>query len=136
MTFAAMDIGRTGVGFAHNWLNTISHNLANANTVTAPGEEPYRSLHPVARPLGGSPFASTGSGVITAGHLRRDGEPPRTYDPTHPMADEEGMVTMPHVDMGAQMVDLMIAQRSYQANIRTVQSAKEAYESALRLGGQ
>jgi flagellar basal-body rod protein FlgC len=46
------------------------------------------------------------------------------------------MVTMPHVDMGAQMVDLMIAQRSYQANIRTVQSAKEAYESALRLGGQ
>lgn len=136
MSFSSMDIGRTGVGFAHGWLDMIAHNIANASTATAPGEEPFRALMPVARPLGSSPFASTGSGVVTAGQVRQGGEPPRTYDPDHPMADEEGLVTMPQVDLGSQMVDLMIAQRSYQANIRTVQSAKEAYESALRLGGQ
>ena len=136
MSFAAMDIGRTGVGFAHHWLDTIAHNIANASTATPPGEEPFRALRPVARPLGAAPFAETGSGVVTAGQVRAEGEPPRTYDPTHPMADEDGLVTMPLVDIGAQMVDLMIAQRSYQTNLRTIESAKEAYQAALRLGGQ
>jgi flagellar basal-body rod protein FlgC len=134
--FSAMDIGRTGVGFAHHWIDTIAHNLANTSSVTEPGEEAFRSLRPVARPLGSSPFAPTGSGVVMGGQVRDGGDPPRTYDPAHPLADEEGMVTLPLVDVGAQMVDLMIAQRTYQANLRTVETAKEAYQAALRLGGQ
>jgi flagellar basal-body rod protein FlgC len=134
--FSAMDIGRTGVGFAHHWIDTIAHNLANVNSATEPGGDPFRALRPVARPLGSSPFAPTGSGVVMGGQVRQGGEPPRTYDPAHPFADEEGMVTLPLVDMGSQMVDLMIAQRAYQANLRTVESAKEAYQAALRLGGQ
>jgi flagellar basal-body rod protein FlgC len=66
--FSAMDIGRTGVGFAHHWIDTIAHNLANANTVTAPGEEPFRALRPWRPRSAGSPFAPTGSGC-------RDGRP-------------------------------------------------------------
>ena len=134
--FSAMDIGRTGVGFTNQWIDTIAHNMANVSTVNAPGEEPFRALRPVAQTLTGGPFAPTGSGVVTGAQVRDEGEPARVHDPTHQMADEDGIVTMPLVDMGGQMTDLMIAQRSYQANLRTIESAREAYQSALRLGSQ
>lgn len=135
-TFSAMDIGRTGVGFSHHWLDTVAHNLANANTATPPDEEPFRALRPVAAPLQGGPFTARGSGVTTAGQVRDGGDPAIVHDPSHPAADEDGMVTMPVVDVGGQMVDMMVAQRNYQANMRSVQSAREAYRSALQLGGQ
>ncbi|MFA9446411.1 flagellar basal body rod protein FlgC [Egicoccus sp. AB-alg6-2] len=136
MSFSSMNIGRTGVGFAHNWLDAIAHNIANANTETTPGQEPFRALQLVARPLGGGPFASTGSGVYVAQQVRAGGDPALAYDPANPLADADGMVAKPVVELGSQMVDMMIAQRSYQANLRTVESAKEAYQAALRLGGQ
>jgi flagellar basal-body rod protein FlgC len=135
-TFGAMEIGRTGVGFANHWIDSIAHNLANANTAVPPGEEPFRALRPVAMPLPGGPFAANGSGVHMAAQAREGGEPTVVDDPRHPLADADGRVSMPVMDMSGQMVDLMVAQRHYQANMRTVQSAREAYQSALRLGSQ
>lgn len=135
-TFGAMEIGRTGVGFANHWLDSIAHNLANANTAMPPGQEPFRAIRPVAAPLTGGPFAANGSGVQMAAQVRQGGDPTLVNDPSHPMADENGNVGMPVMDMSGQMVDMMIAQRHYQANMRTVQSAREAYQSALRLGSQ
>ena len=132
--FSAMDIGRTGVGMASHWLDNVSHNLANANTVTATDEEPFRALRSVVQPLENGPFAPNGSGVLTTGQVREEGDPALTYDPDHPLADEDGMVAQPVMEMSGQMVDMMVAQRHYQSNIRTIQSAKEAYESALGLG--
>lgn len=136
MSFSSMNIGRTGVGFAHHWLDSIAHNIANANTETTPGEEPFRALKVVARPLGNSPFAQSGSGVYLAQQLEEGGDPALAYDPTNALADADGMVAKPVVELGSEMVDMMIAQRHYQANLRTVESAKEAYQAALRLGGQ
>jgi flagellar basal-body rod protein FlgC len=135
-TFSSMDIARTGVGFSHHWIDTIAHNMANANTITATDEEPFRALRSVAQPLTNGPFAPNGSGVTTARQVEDEGPPRLVHDPTHPLADEEGYVAAPAFDTGGMMVDLMIAQRNYQANVRTVQSAREAYESALRLGGR
>jgi flagellar basal-body rod protein FlgC len=134
-TFSSMDIGRTGVGFSHHWLDTIAHNLANSNTVTATDEEPFRALRPMARPLGAEPYAPTGSGVYLAAQVEEEGDPALVSDPLHPLADEDGNVAKPLVDVGGMMTDLMVAQRHYQANLRTVESAKEAYQAALRLGG-
>lgn len=135
-TFSAMAIGRTGAGFAHHWIDTIAHNIANVETRTATDGEPFRAVHLAAQPLGSSPFAPTGSGVVVGGQYEVEGDPALLHDPDHPLADEDGYVQAPMVDLGGQMTDLLIAQRSYQANLRTVQSAKEAYETALRLGGQ
>jgi flagellar basal-body rod protein FlgC len=56
------------------------------------------------------------------------------YDPQHPLADEEGMVRHPDVDMGDQLTQLMVAQRAYQVNLAVVDRAKEAYQQALRIG--
>lgn len=135
-TFGAMEIGRTGVGFANHWIDMIAHNMANANTASAPGEDSFRALRPVVRPLEGGPYAANGSGVHLAGQLEEGGDANLVQDPTNPLADADGNVAMPVMDMSGQMVDLMIAQRHYQANMRTVQSAREAYQSALRLGSQ
>lgn len=135
-SFGAMQIGRTGVGFANHWIDSIAHNLANANTPSAPGEEPFRAQRPVAQATRGGPFADSGSGVHLAAKLLQEGDPTYVNDPTHPMADADGNVAMPVMDMSGQMVDLMIAQRHYQANMRTVQSAREAYQAALRLGSR
>jgi flagellar basal-body rod protein FlgC len=135
-TFSAMDIGRTGVGFANHWIDTIAHNVANATTDTAPGEEPFRALRPLAQTHDGGPFAPSGSGVRVGAFVRDEGEAPRVHDPSHPFADADGYVTKPLVDLGGQMVDMMIAQRGYQANLSTVKSAHEAYQAELQLGGR
>ena len=135
-TFSSMQIGRTGAGFAHHWLDAIAHNMANLETRTTPGEEPFRAIQLVARPHAGGPFSESGSGVYVAAQVEREGDAALVHDPDSPLADEDGYVQLAHVDMGGQMTDLLIAQRSYQANLKTVESAREAYQSALRLGTQ
>ncbi|WP_052668816.1 flagellar basal body rod protein FlgC [Nitriliruptor alkaliphilus] len=135
-TFSAMQIGRTGAGFAHHWIDTIAHNMANLETRTAPGTEPFRAVQLVARPNTGNHFATNGSGVYVAAQVEIDGDVALVHDPDNPLADEAGYVQAAHVDMGAQMTDLLIANRVYQANLRTVESAREAYQAALRIGGQ
>ena len=133
-TFSAMDIARTGMGFNRYWLDVISHNLANANTTTTPGEEePFRARYLVAG-TNGDQIAPTGSGVHVAGVEETGGEAPLLYAPTHPQADEDGYVQGAVVEMAGQMADMMLAQRGYQINARSVTGAKEAYEAALRIG--
>jgi flagellar basal-body rod protein FlgC len=131
--FSAMDIGRTGVGFSRYWLDNVAHNLANVSTVTGPDEEPFRARFVVARP-NGDQFVPTGSGVHVSAVVVAEGDPVQVYAPDHPLADEQGYVTQPSVDMAGQLTDMMLAQRTYQANVRTIQTAKEAYEAALQIG--
>lgn len=131
--FASMDVGRTGAGFAKYWMDTVAHNVANANTVRGTEEEPFKARLVVARTLGGQ-IAPTGSGVAVGGVVETRQEAPREYLPDHPLADEDGYVTSAAVDLGTQLVDLIVAQRSYQANLRSITSAQEAYQSALRIG--
>lgn len=132
--FSGIDIANTGLGFNKFWLDTVSHNLANANTVRAGDEEPFRARVVVAQQLGDEPYAEAGSGVVVGTVLEQEGDAPLVYAPDHPLADDDGYIVRPVVDMAAQMVDLMIAQRSYQTNARSMQSSKEAYEAALQIG--
>ena len=133
-TFSSMDIGRTGVGFAHHWLEAVAHNLTNVSTDTPGDGEPFRARMLVARPNADDRLAPTGSGVHVAEVRSAEGDPPRRYEPGHPLADADGYVTGPVVDLAGQMTDLVLAQRTYQANLQTIQTAREAYTAALRLG--
>lgn len=132
-TFSAMDIGRTGLGFSRYWMDTIAHNVANVNTVTGPDEEPFRARFVVAG-VNGEQLAPSGSGVHVADVVEDAGDAVRVYAPDHPLADGEGYVTQAKVDLAGQMTDLMLAQRTFQANARSIQTAKEAYEAALQIG--
>ncbi len=127
-TFGSIDIARTGAGLSRTWLDAIAHNIANTNTINGPDEEPFRAKVVVAT------ARNDGSGVDVTQIRESAGEPPMVYDPTHPLADEEGYVIRPVVDLAGQMADLIAAQRTYQANLSVVRSGREAYEEALRIG--
>lgn len=135
MTFSIIDIGRTGAGFSKYWLENVSHNLANLNTVRPAGEEPFRARMVEAQALQDDDGGQV-RGVGVANVQDAEGEPIRVYDPQNPMADEDGFILMPVVDMAGEMVNLIQAQRSYQLSLKVIQSGQEAYQSALRLGGR
>jgi flagellar basal-body rod protein FlgC len=131
--FSTLDIARTGVGFSRYWMDVIAHNIANVSTVRPAGEEPFRARFVVAQSLGDQ-TAPTGSGVEVGAVQEDQSQPPTIFDPTSPLADERGYVTQPVVDLGGQMVDLMQANRTYQLNLKAIETAREAYQSALRIG--
>jgi flagellar basal-body rod protein FlgC len=74
------------------------------------------------------------TGVYVDGTALGDAEGRLVHDPANPLADAEGYVRMPDIDLGAQMGSLIMAQRGYQANAGVVDRAKTAYEAALQIG--
>lgn len=132
-TFGSIDIVETGLDTSQLWLNVISHNMANLNTIRPSDEEPFRALLLELRE-GSTQLADGGTGVEAVGLREIEGEPVRVQDPDHPLADEDGYVTMPVVDLAGHMADLIIASRQFQLNVRMLESNREAYQSALRIG--
>jgi flagellar basal-body rod protein FlgC len=131
--FGTIDVATSGVTFSRYWLDTIAHNLANVNTVNPAGQEPFRARYLRAEARLGEP-GEAGEGVRLKEITAAQGDAPVVYDPQDPNADAQGYVTHALVDVAGNMSDLIVAQRSYTMNIRVVQAAKEAYESALKLG--
>ena len=125
--FGAMNTATSGVRLGRTWMDTISNNVANVNTVRPAGEEPYRAQQVVAR-------ANGGAGVSVAGIVEDGGVPEVAYDPDNPLADAEGYVTRPKVDLGQEMTNMLMATRLYQANISVMQQARDAYTTALQIG--
>jgi len=132
-TFGSIDIVETGLGASQLWIEVISHNMANLNTIRPPDEEPFRAML-LELAEGSTPLAEGGTGVEIVGLQEIEGEPVRVQDPEHPFADDQGYVTMPVVDLAGHMADLMIASRQFQLNVRMLEANREAYQSALRLG--
>lgn len=129
--FGAMDNAASGVGMASRWLDTIAHNISNINTYTAVGDEPFRAQFLLVEE---SEDGDTGGGVNLVGITEAEGDAALIYDPSHPLANEDGLVQAPLVDLTGQMSDMIIASRHYQVNTRVITTAHEAYKSALTIG--
>ena len=114
-------------------LGTVASNLANADSVAGSPEAVFRPLHPVfsATPVAGKPELA---GVQVTGVTRSDAAPLRRYEPGHPLADGEGYVYAPAIDPVAQMVDLISASRSYQANVEVFNAARDLATATLNMG--
>ena len=108
--------------------DVILQNIANANTAAAPGEEGYRRQQVIfeERPLSFTDELDKASaGVRVADVVESDRDFQLVYDPDHPYADENGYVTYSNVDSTEEMLDLMAASNSYNANL-TVMSVLKA----------
>ncbi len=128
--FAAFDIATSGLRATRKWLDAVSDNIANVNNVSRTDQEAFRARMVVAQAESyGSP-----AGVRVAGALFGNAEGRIVYQPDHELADADGNVRLPDIDMGDQMTQLMIAQRGYQVNLSVVERAKDAYAQALQLG--
>ena len=130
-TFDSFRIAGSGLYANRKWMDAVSDNIANINTVAAPGEDAFQERMIVAEAVqygsgrGGVRVASTELGSA-GGRL--------VHEPDNALADDEGYVRYPDIDLGDQMTQLLMAQRGYQANLSTIKSATEAYQQALQLG--
>jgi flagellar basal-body rod protein FlgC len=130
--FGAIDAASSGLTVSRVWLDAISDNVANVNTVRGPDEEPFRARMVQVAAVERNDSSSGGARVTRI--VERGGEPPRFYDPTHPFAGPDGLVKSANVDLGVEMTNMLIAQRSYQANLRMVTVASETYRAGLQIG--
>ncbi|APR34061.1 flagellar basal body rod protein FlgC [Paraburkholderia sp. SOS3] len=119
-------------------LNVTASNLANADSTTGPDGKPYRAKQVVfaVDPLGGARSASGQQvgGVQVTGVVDDPTPMKTTYDPSNPAANADGYVESPNVDPVQEMVNMISASRSYQANIETLNTAKNLMLKTLTIG--
>lgn len=114
-------------------LNTVASNLANADAVTGSAEDAYKAKLPVFRTEQAG--AHPGLQGVSVTEIRdSQAEPLKRYEPDHPLADEQGYVYAPAIDPVTQMVDMISASRSYQANVEVFNTAKELAMATLSMG--
>jgi len=130
-TFDTLRIGGSSLFVHRKWMDAVSDNIANINTVNAPGEDAFQERMVVAEAV---QYGSGQGGVRIAGTELGSAEGRMVFEPDNPLADDEGYVRYPDIDLGDQMTQLLMAQRGYQANLATIKSATEAYQQALQLG--
>ncbi|OIH86767.1 flagellar basal-body rod protein FlgC [Arthrobacter sp. UCD-GKA] len=124
----AIGIAGTALTVHRKWLDAVSDNLANASTATSTDGEAFRARYVLAQ------AGAENTGVYVAGAEFGDAEGRLVHEPDHPLADEEGYVRYPDIDLSEQMGSLIMAQRGYQVNAAVVDRAKETYQAALQIG--
>lgn len=124
-------------------LNTTASNIANAETASSSAGETYRGRHPVfaavqnaAMGVGSSFDANSdqSASVRVAGIVESQEPLQRRYEPSHPLADEEGYVFYPNVNVVEEMTNMISASRSFQVNVEVMNSAKQMIQRVLTLG--
>jgi len=127
-------------------LNTISSNIANAESVSSSEGKTYRARHPLfaavlqqAQDFSAtrSLFAEqqqTGVGVSVLGVLEDRATLMPRYEPGHPAADENGYVYYPNVNVVEEMADMIAASRAFQTNVEVMDSARQMMLKVLTLG--
>lgn len=143
MFLSALDISATGLSAQRLRMDVIADNIANVNTTRTPGGGPYRRKVVVFRENQTSDFGSildsqrarfNGAGV-TVDSIQQDQSPfKRIYQPGHPDANAQGYVLMPNVNIVTEMVDMISATRSYEANVTAVNATKDMAMKTLNIG--
>jgi flagellar basal-body rod protein FlgC len=118
-------------------MEVIAQNIANAHTTMSPTGEPYRrqlvSFEAVLDQAGGSRSNPLAKSVAVKGIQGDPSDFPRVYNPGHPHADAQGMVAMPNVELPLEMVDMIAASRSYEANLAVMKTSKHLLKQALAI---
>lgn len=134
-----MDMAAAGLAAQRARMAATASNLANAQTTRTPDGGPYRRRDPVfgVEPIGG-PFASAlerSFQRVTLTGVALDARPPvLRYDPGHPDADADGVVTLPNVEVVEELTNMLAASRSYEANLAVVRKVREMSQAALQIG--
>jgi flagellar basal-body rod protein FlgC len=129
--FGAIGVAGTGVTVYRKWLDAVSDNVANMNNASRTSDNAFQARYIMARSVGDG---SGNGGAEVAGIALGSAQGKIVYEPDNPLADADGNVRYPDIDLASQMGQMIMAQRGYQANLSVVDRAKDAYEAALRLG--
>ena len=143
--FGALDISASGLTAQRLRMDTISQNIANVSTTRTADGTPYRRkvtlfeertepglfggyLHSAAK------GDNIGIGVRVASILKDDAPFKLVYEPGHPEANADGYVSMPNVDVVTEMINMISASRSYEANVTSINTTKSLANKALEIG--
>lgn len=143
--FGSLDTSASGLTAQRLRLDVISQNMANASTTRTEEGGPYKRKSVVFEQVqneSSSSFSSIlnkkkqsgNNGVRVAQIVEDESEGSLVYDPTHPDANEEGYVEMPNVNTIDEMVNMISASRSYEANVNSFNSMKAMFTKALEIG--
>lgn len=145
--FSGMNVSATALTAQRTRMDVISKNIANAQTTRTKNGQPYKRQVTVFKQAENeNNFAGifqsrnskikrksggTDGGVEVVGIVEDDAPFKLRYEPGHPDADENGYVKMSNVEMINEMVDLISAQRSYEANVTAINTSKAILQKAL-----
>ena len=141
--FTAMRVSASGLEAQTRRMNTISSNIANAETTRTEDGGPYKRKDAIMTAVTdkesfgeilNNQLDQQVQGVLVE-DIQEDSAPPRmVYNPNHPHANEEGYVAMPNVNTVEEMANMISAQRSYEANVTAMNAAKAMAAKALEIG--
>jgi flagellar basal-body rod protein FlgC len=140
-SFKIFDIVGSGLSAQSVRLNTVASNLANADSVSGDPNTVYRARHPVFQAVKAQLGAGTsaidqasGSAVKVKGIVQSNAMPTERYDPGNPLANENGNVYAPNVNVIEEMTDMISASRAYQDNVEVLNTSKDLMLATLKLG--
>ncbi|HEY8329796.1 MAG TPA: flagellar basal body rod protein FlgC [Pseudomonas sp.] len=130
--FNIFNISSSALSAQSQRMNVTASNMANADSVTGPDGQAYRAKQVIFEAQAGD---SQGVGGVRVARVIEDDAPMRLeYRPGHPLADERGYVSMPNVEPVNEMVNMISASRSYQANVEVMNTSKQLMLKTLTLG--
>jgi flagellar basal-body rod protein FlgC len=139
-SFTIFDIAGSGMSAQSVRLNTVASNLANADSVSGDPNTVYRAKHPVFQAVLGGTAVPGGTadpgtaGVRVTGIAESQAAAETRYDPGNPLADAQGNVYAPNVNVVEEMADMISAARSYQNNVEVLNTSRDMMLSTLKLG--
>jgi flagellar basal-body rod protein FlgC len=129
--FDALSIIGSGMHVHQTWMDAISDNIANINTVRPTSGAAFQARYVVVQ---GVENGGVGGGAVVAGVKLGSDQGKLVYDPGNAQADAKGYVRMPDIDLGEQMTTMIMAQRGYQANVSNLDRVRSTYEAAIQMG--
>ena len=139
-SFKTFDIAGSGMAAQSVRLNTVASNLANAESVSGTADGAYKARHPIFEAVKASLQGVAQQGVDPGAAVRITSivedtrAPEMRYQPGNPLANAEGYVFAPNVNVVEEMVDMISASRAYQNNVEVMNTSKELLLATLRLG--
>lgn len=130
-SFRIFDIAGSGMSAQSVRLNTVASNLANADSVSGDPNNVYQARHPVFQAIMGREGTAT---VGVTGISQSQAAPETRYDPGNPLADAQGNVYAPNVNVVEEMADMISASRSYQNNVEVLNTTRDMLLNTLKLG--
>ncbi len=134
--FKNFDVAGSAMSAQSLRLNLTASNMANATTVSGSADEAYRARHPVFQSVYDEATKGAAVSVHVAGVVEDQREAMAQYQPGHPLADEQGFVYSPNVNVVEEMVNMMSASRSFQSNVEILTTTRQMLQRTLSMGEQ
>lgn len=132
--FPTLDISATAMHAQTVRLNTIASNMANVNSVSSNSDETYRSKQPVFKTIMDNETGLPMGGVMIDQIVESQEPLKMEYNPAHPMANAEGYIFKPNVNIVEEMANMLDASRSYETNIEVMNTSKQLLLRTIQLG--